>query len=95
MNPAIAGIVISGLAALGTVIGVFISGVGKRGDRQAQEVNDQFKRQLDEINYLDKSVHAARDELGHCHALLLTLLPPDHPDLPPRPRPSDSDPDTR
>lgn len=75
MSPALAGLFISGLAALGTVLGVLISGVGKRGDRQTQEVNDQFSRQLQEISYWRDVDQHTRAALAECLLKLQSQQP--------------------
>lgn len=56
------GLVISGTVALGSVLGIVLTNIGKRGDQEQQQVTDQFKRMLDEVGYWQDTTSRTRTE---------------------------------
>lgn len=56
------GIIISGVLAAGTILGVILSGIGKKGDQEQAQVTDQFKRMLEEVNYWQTTTARQRTE---------------------------------
>lgn len=56
------GIIISGVLAAGTILGVVLSGIGKKGDQEQAQVTDQFKRMLEEVNYWQTTTARQRTE---------------------------------
>jgi hypothetical protein len=60
--PTLWGLVISGVLAIGSVLGVVLSGVGKKQDQEQQQVSDQFKRLLDEVSYWQRTAQTTREE---------------------------------
>lgn len=56
------GLIISGVLALGSVLGVILSRVGKREDVEQAQVSDQFRRMLEEVNYWQESNSRTRSE---------------------------------
>lgn len=80
--PGLWGIVISGVLAVGSILGVILSGVGKKQDLEQQQVSDQFKRMLDEVNYWQNTAGATRDQwekrwdrqMGRCRTITDRLV---------------------
>jgi CRISPR/Cas system-associated protein Cas5 (RAMP superfamily) len=68
--PAIFGLVIATLSAIGTVLGVVLSGLGKRGDQKVKSAEDEFTRIMDENTYWHNETKAARDKLDECERQL-------------------------
>lgn len=60
MNPGTWGLIISGVLALGTVLGTILSRIGKKGDQELQSITDQFGRMLSENKYLGEQLTAER-----------------------------------
>lgn len=56
------GLIISGVLAIGSVLGIILSRMGKKEDVEQQAVSDQFKRMLDEVNYWQASASTTRTE---------------------------------
>lgn len=61
-TPTIWGLVISGVLAVGSILGVILSGVGKKQDQEQQQVSDQFRRLLDEVGYWQGTASRTREE---------------------------------
>lgn len=63
MEPAtLWGLIISGVLAVGSVLGVVLTKVGKKGDQEQAQVTDQFKRMLDEVGYWQNTAVKNREE---------------------------------
>jgi hypothetical protein len=62
--PAFFGIIVAGLSTLGTVVGVLMTGIGKKGDQKAQAASDEFKRMVEEITYWHTAAIDCRAELA-------------------------------
>lgn len=56
------GLIISGTVALGSILGVVLTNVGKKGDQEQQQVTDQFKRMLEEVGYWQDTTSRTRTE---------------------------------
>jgi hypothetical protein len=52
------------MVALGSVLGVILSRIGKKGDQEQQAVTDQFRRMLEENQYLTTSLTQARADIS-------------------------------
>lgn len=61
-SPGLWGVIISGVLALGSVLGVVLSGIGKKQDQEQQQVTDQFRRMMDEITYWQRTASTTREE---------------------------------
>jgi hypothetical protein len=61
VNPTNWGLIISGMTALGAVIGVVMSRIGKKGDQELQSFTDQYERMLGENKYLTEQLKSERE----------------------------------
>lgn len=56
------GLVISGVLAIGSVLGVVLSRIGQKQDVEQRQVSDQFERMLNEVTYWRDSATRTREE---------------------------------